>query len=196
MKEQEEWKPIDGFNDYLVSNLGRVKSLEKITVDKLGKMHHRHEKILKSSPDGKGYHEVWLFNFEPGARHKTGMKVHRLVAQAFIPNPEGKPQIDHIDTDKNNNCVENLRWVTGSENCMNPLTAEKNSVNTTREKNPNSTPVIQMTYGGEEIRRWNCIADAAEALGMKTNCHIGDVCRGYRTQCGGFKWKYADTEND
>ena len=92
----EIWQPVEGYEGlYEVSNLGRVKSL------KYGK-----EKILKSWNNGKGYLFVSLCR-NGKMKH---FKVHRLVSTAFIPNPEGLPEINHIDENKSNNCLSNLEW--------------------------------------------------------------------------------------
>ena len=106
----EIWKTIEDYPNYMVSNMGNVKSL------KWGK-----EKILKAGKNNHGYLSVVLCK---DGKQKTH-KVHRLVAQAFIPNPENKEQIDHINTIKTDNRVENLHWVTSKENNNNPLTKEK-----------------------------------------------------------------------
>ena len=112
--EEEIWKPIKEFEGYYeVSNIGRVRSLN---YKRTGK-----EKILKNIEDYKGYLEVGLT--KNGKRKQ--FKVHRLVAEAFIPNPENKPCIDHINTVKSDNRVENLRWVTYKENSNNEKTLEK-----------------------------------------------------------------------
>ena len=112
--EEEIWKPIKDFEGYYeVSNIGRVRSLN---YKRTGK-----EKILTNIEDYKGYLEVVLT--KNGKRKQ--FKVHRLVAEAFIPNPENKPCIDHINTIKSDNRVENLRWVTYKENSNNEKTLEK-----------------------------------------------------------------------
>ena len=112
--EEEIWKPIKDFEGYYeVSNIGRVRSLN---YKRTGK-----GKILKNIEDYKGYLEVGLT--KNGKRKQ--FKVHRLVAEAFIPNPENKPCIDHINTIKSDNRVENLRWVTYKENSNNEKTLEK-----------------------------------------------------------------------
>ena len=112
--EEEIWKPIKDFEGYYeVSNIGRVRSLN---YKRTGK-----GKILKNIEDYKGYLEVVLT--KNGKRKQ--FKVHRLVAEAFIPNPENKPCIDHINTVKSDNRVENLRWVTYKENSNNEKTLEK-----------------------------------------------------------------------
>ena len=116
------WKDIAGFEGlYQVSNRGEVKALERLVMNN-GSLQRKHERILKQHKtrdhlsvvlckDGKTYPKL----------------VHRLVAFAFIENPDNKPVVDHIDTNPRNNCVENLRWVTTQENCMNPITRKKNS---------------------------------------------------------------------
>lgn len=123
MMPQEVWKPIVGYEGfYEVSNLGRVKSVERI-VENNGGQQRRKERIMRLRIGRLGYLNVTLCR-ESATRV---FSVHRLVAQAFIPNPENKPYVDHIDTDPSNNNADNLRWVTQHENAMNPLTREHNS---------------------------------------------------------------------
>lgn len=97
--EGEEWRPIQGCPNYTVSNKGRVKNA-------------RHNRLLKQNFDKDGYCQV---GFNANASHR----VHRLIAEAFIPNPQHLPVPDHIDMDKTNNNIENLRWVTYSQNSQN-----------------------------------------------------------------------------
>lgn len=114
----EIWKDIEGFEGlYQVSNLGQVKALERLVMNN-GGLQHKHERILKPNASNNTHCIVVLCK-----EGKTYPRlVHRLVASAFIPNPDSKPNVDHIDTDKRNNHVTNLRWVTQKENCNNPLT--------------------------------------------------------------------------
>ncbi len=103
MTQQEIWKVIDGHPDYEISNHGRLWSWKK-------------NNYFKGKYDKDGYVQV-------GIRHEIGnvrkhYRIHRLVALAFIPNPDNKPVVDHIDGDVKNNCVDNLRWATLSENAF------------------------------------------------------------------------------
>lgn len=108
----EQWKSLDFKNlpNYSISNLGRV-------------WNHVSGKIWTGAPD-HGY--MKLGNY----------RIHRLVAEAFIPNPENKPQIDHINGIKTDNRVENLRWVTAKENCNNPLFLDVMRKANLGDKNP------------------------------------------------------------
>ena len=104
---EEEWKDITNFEGlYQVSNLGRVKSLPKV-----GSGGHNGI-ILSQSKDKDGYLLVYLY----ANRKKVACKVHRLVAKAFIPNPNNFPQVNHKDEIKDNNCFTNLEWCSPSYN--------------------------------------------------------------------------------
>lgn len=112
--ENEEWRDVIGYEGkYQVSNLGNVRSLSYMRTGRI--------KNLALHINKHGYVYVALLK---DGKHKTCL-VHRLVALAFIPNPDGKPCIDHINTIRNDNRVENLRWCTISENMRNPISYER-----------------------------------------------------------------------
>ena len=121
---KEEWKDIPGYEGlYQVSNLGRIKSLARKVKTKNGHYQGYNEKILKMGTNNSKYYMVVLCK-----NGKTNAKlVHRIVAEAFIPNPDNKPCVDHIDTNIYNNNVNNLRWCSQKENCLNPITRKNNS---------------------------------------------------------------------
>lgn len=113
---REIWKDIKDYEDYMVSNLGRVKSKARLSRQN----HPLSEKILSQHNNSSGYKYVDCVN-DFGRKH---LLVHRLVAKAFVSNPRNLDEVDHIDTDKENNCADNLRWCTHSENHLNQLTVE------------------------------------------------------------------------
>ena len=103
----EEWKSISGYEGlYEVSSYGRVKSLEISYIRKNGKMDHKPEIILRPKNNGTGYFTVCLYK---NKTHKYYL-IHRLVAQAFLPNPDNLSDVNHKDEDKSNNRVDNLEW--------------------------------------------------------------------------------------
>lgn len=172
----EEWKDIEGYEGlYQISNQGRVKSLNY--------NHTGKEKILKYGKRPNGYLKTTLI--------KNGIRkdiyIHRLVAQTFIPNPDDKPCVDHIDTNPLNNKSENLRWCTQKENLNNPLSIEKiKGIN-----NYNAKPILQFTLNGEFIRRWDCVMDASRELGC-SHGNISSCCNGSRNKSYGYKWGYVE----
>ena len=199
---KEIWKDIEGYEGYQVSNLGRVKSLDRIDSNN----HPLKGVILKPYISNSGYLLVGLYK-----QQKRDRKLlHRLVAEAFIPNPDNKPEIDHINTDKTDNTVwlnedgsvnydkTNLRWVTKKENMNNPLTKIKMQINARKpskgkysKKHHRSKPIIQYDKEGNFIREWDCANDVERVLGI-SNKHIGSVCLGKRKSCGGYIWKYKN----
>ena len=109
----EIWKEITGYEGlYQVSNLGNVRRIGHLETNKNGIQRTLKDKNLKPKVDGKGYVHVILFNHN---KRKT-IRIHRLVAEMFIPNPNNYPQVNHKDEDKQNNKVDNLEWCTNKYN--------------------------------------------------------------------------------
>ena len=168
--ENEVWKDIEEYEGlYQISDKGRVKSL------KFGK-----ERIMKPGNNGDGYLFVWLW--KNGERKKY--KIHRLVAQAFLHNPNNLPQVNHKDEDKTNNRVENLEFCDRKYNC-------NYGTRTKRQAEKTSKPVIQFTKSGEFIKKWKSLTDVHINLGYY-QCNISSCCTGKRKSANGFIWKYKN----
>ena len=204
---EEIWKDIEGYEGlYQVSNLSRVRALEKVVICSTGRKCVLKEHILIQNSSFYGYKGVDLT--KNGKRKK--FLIHRLVAKAFIPNPENKPEIDHINTNRSDNRIENLRWVTSSENMRNPITRAKwresianmseESKQHIREGNKKrrgkgnkfSRAVTQYTLEGVFIRNW----ESCHWAGKELNIHSSTITRcanGKRLSAGGFKWQFLNT---
>ena len=199
---KEIWKNIEGYEGYQVSNLGRVRSLDRIDSNN----HPLNGVILKPYISNSGYLLVGLYK-----QQKRDRKLlHRLVAEAFIPNPENKPEIDHINTIKTDNTVflnedgsinyekTNLRWVTKKENMNNPLTKTKMQINARKhskgkygKENPASKPIIQYDKDSNFIKEWNCITDVERKMGYSVS-NISSCLRGKSNTAYGYIWKYKN----
>lgn len=160
--KEEIWKPIAGFHNYQVSNRGRIKNI------KTGK-------VLKNVINSHGYAFVQLCN---GSGLITQITVHKLVAQAFIPNPNNLPQVNHLDEDKTNNDVINLEWCTPSQNIRHSAHQQSCRIN-------------QLSLDGKFIRTWDSSHDIERELGYDQG-HIIPCCKGKRKTANGFRWEYVD----
>lgn len=128
----EEWRDIKGYYGYQVSSLGRIKSLGN-------KSNHLSEILMRQSTV-LGYKTVGLRK----ANKSKMLKVHRLVAEAFIPNPKALPQVNHIDGDKTNNSVSNLEWCTAKENVDHARTTGLKQPNKKGKDDPRSIAISQI----------------------------------------------------
>lgn len=174
---KEVWKDIQGFEGlYQISNLGRVKSLN---YNKTGR-----EQILVASPqhkDGSGYLSVALHNKGSQKSHY----VHRLVAQAFIPNPQNLTEVNHRDEDKHNNVASNLEWCTKGYNL-------KYGTHNERSGRSRSKSVLQYTLDGQLIVEHYGTREASRHTGIPQSC-IQRCCKGAYNSAGGYIWKYKET---
>lgn len=164
----EIWKNIKGYEGlYQISNMGRVKSLK-----------WNKKRILKPAAWGTGY----LFVVLSSRGKRKNLAVHRLVCEAFHENPEGKPQVNHINEDKTDNRACNLEWCTRKEN-INHGTRNERSGKT------QSKPIGQYTPCGELIKIWPSTIEAERQGGFNSG-NISSVANGKRKTHKSFIWKY------
>lgn len=183
----EAWKDIKGHSHkYQISNYGNVKIKGNLTQRlNMGKMrdYYQKEKIMSPNDNGCGYLKVCIFT---DTGEKSERYIHRLVAEAFLDNPNDLPQVNHKDGNKQNNHIHNLEWVSRSENIIHAiekLNFKPNTVNL----HPKS-PVVQLDMKtGETIAEFDTITEATRTTNIS---HISCVCRGKRKSAGGFVWKY------
>ena len=172
---QEEWKDIRDYEGlYQISNKGNVKSL--------GNNKTKKEKILKSSVNKRGYLDVKLCK---NGKHKN-FRINRLVAEAFISNPNNLPQVNHKNEIKDDNRVENLEWCTVKYNINFGTRTER-----VAEKQINgkcSKPVLQIDKTTNKlIAEYPSLREVERQLGIS---HISECCLGKRNTAGGYKWQY------
>lgn len=178
----EIWKDIKGFEGcYQISNKGRVKSLGRYVNAKANNKQYIKEKIRKTNNTTAGYEYVVLTK----TNVRKTLLVHRLVAEAFVENPENKTCVNHIDENKSNNSSTNLEWCDYSyNNTYKNIHLRRNTDNVVRK-------VIQYDLDMHEIKRWNSITEAANVFGARLS-NIVKCCKGERTHCCGFKWRYYE----
>lgn len=175
----EIWRAIDGTHGMMeVSSLGRVRSL--LRTDKT---------VLKYQHDSKGYQRVRV----TVQRKKMTFKVHREVAKAFIPNPENKPQVNHIDGNKDNNAVENLEWVTNQENAKHALKTGLFDTVVAGAKRSNDARKCPIAgFDPQSGKRFD-FESISEAERHFNSHHISAVLKGRRKHVQGWKFAYIDT---
>ena len=188
----EEWRDVVGYEGlYQVSNLGRVKSIGTIN-------NYRRLKILSPQINGRKYLQVCLFDEQSKRKVKL---VHQLVAQSFIDNPNGYKCIDHINTIKTDNRVENIRWCDYKMNMNNPITKNKVDnirssicrqdwyIDKQRYSQSHSKKVLQYNLNGVFIKEWRTISEAARAYNTSVQA-ISRCCNGIVRTSMNYIWKF------
>ena len=185
---KEIWKDIEGYEKYYqVSNRGRVRSLDRVVNKNNGRTEFNKGIIRRLTPDKRGYLIVYLLKNGKG---KAG-KVHRLVLEAFTPNPFNKCCVNHIDGNKRNNDIENLEWVTHKENM-----AHASKMGLLSYKNSKSVRMLDIN--GHFIKKFKSIKDACLEVtnGRLSKCDIGRACnkKPHYNTIYGYKWEYVTKE--
>jgi hypothetical protein len=167
--EGENWRPLPKYPDlYFVSDHGRCWSIEK-------------QKVIKLWPDRHGY--LQYSQKIPSLGHRVSFRIHREAALAFIPNPDNYPQVHHIDDNKLNNSLNNLRWGTHR---MNQEDAERNKV----EGYAHRCPVVGTHLKSGETREYPSLTDVSRDGFNISN--VRQCCKGRRHKAHGYKWRYKD----
>lgn len=193
--ENEVWKDIPNYEGlYQVSNLGRIKSITHFVENKTtyGGIYTVRGKIINPKVD-KGYYRCSLTK----NKEKKMVAVHRMVAMAFIPNPENKPFINHINGNTKDNRMENLEWCTQKYNIQQSFKNGQQKPTwkgKTGAKCPNSKKVNQYDLEGKFIKQWDCIRDVERELNIFA-INISKCCRGIYKTAGNYKWSYVLKEN-
>lgn len=186
----EEWRPVKGYEGlYEVSNMGRVRSVDRITAVTRGDTTYEvpyKGKMLTPQEIRHGYLGVQLFGRGGHAtRNMKGFSVHRLVAEAFLPNPDNLAEVNHKDEDKQNNRLDNLEWCSHRYN-SNYGNCQKKRVRIGAD-NPHSIRLAQLTKDGEVVRIYDSINEARRA-----GYGLGNIYKYFRGQYShayGYKWK-------
>lgn len=197
---KEIWKDIEGFEGlYQVSNMGNIKSFHKFYKNFKKPKKVKNIKILKQYKDRKGYMTTQLS--KKGFRYTV--KVHRIVAMAFIPNPCSKQQVNHINCDKMDNNVNNLEWVTNDENKKHAKKHNLCKSSPKGSKNSRAKKVNQYDLNGKLINRWGSLMDILREFNLKSVSNISSCCKQriitgkngkkYKTKTAyGYIWEYDE----
>lgn len=177
----KKWKPIVGYEGYYeISNFGNVRSCERLVNHGLGSgVRKLKSKIITPWNDNHGYQVVSLSKSGKVKKYK----VHRLVAEAFIPNPDNKPTINHINEIRNDNHVANLEWATYQEN-------NNHGGHNQRVSRTLSKAVVQFDKSGNELADFDNIQDASSATGVHAANIKSCLHHANRILAGGYRWRY------
>ena len=178
---EEIWKDIAGYEGkYQVSNLGRVRSLDRMVRRKNGYILRCKGQLIEPTNHKSGY--IYIGLTKDGK--KNTLKLHRIVATAFIPNPDNLPHVNHKDENPKNNRADNLEWCNAEYN---------NSYGNHIERCKRHRAVEQYTLDWKLVTTYPSIIEASKAVGI-SRALIGNVCskRLHQKSAGGYRWRYAE----
>jgi hypothetical protein len=192
----EEWLPVAGYEKlYAISSFGRIKSFGTTVAysvfwGRKKKAVINTETILSQKKHNRGYKLICLFK----DKTKKYTTIHRLVAIAFIPNPENKRTVNHKNGVKWDNRVENLEWATDEENGLHSFKelgrkAAKTYLGKFGKNHNRSKPVLQYALDGTFVKEWENAPQVTREKGWFTS-NINSVCLNRAKTAYGFKWKY------
>jgi hypothetical protein len=185
---EEIWKDIEGYEGlYQVSNLGRVRSLARLSTrpnPRTGKpmTYMLKERILSGKNHSAGYFSIHLYKYGKGKM----FLLHRLVAMAFVPNPNNLPEVNHKDEDKRNNRADNLEWCTQSYN-VNYGSGVQRMTDSVRSK---CKRLGQYDKEGNLIATFTTSIEAANVTGIGRSSISNAITR--KGSSGGYRWRYAE----
>lgn len=179
-QELEQWKTIEDYPLYEVSNMGRVRSNNN----------PKNPKILRFGTNKGGYKQVVLTK-EKGSGWSKSVVVHKLVAKAWVDNPEGKPHVDHINTVKTDNRAENLRWVTPKENANNELTYQRVAENNRQREKERRKQVLVYDKDLNLLSAFTSTLDAATKLNLSQG-NITNCCNRILQSYKGYYFTYTE----
>ncbi len=168
LSNKTEWREVKEYANYEVNQFGQIR-------------HKKRKHILKPRSNNGGYQYV---NFKIDGKN-TNFAVHRIVANAFIPNPNGYTEVNHKDYDKTNNCVENLEWVSSSQNKIHAFQKKEN--HSCRGK-----AVNQFSKEGNFIQTFESVSAAARELNCSISA-ISNCCLGRTKTARGFRWSFVES---
>lgn len=178
----EEWRDIAGYEGlYQVSNMGRVRSLDRYVPHKTFGTKFCKGVTMRTHQTNAGYLAV---NLSKENKYTT-FDVHRIVAQAFIKNPDGLPEVNHKDENKHNNAVDNLEWCDSYYNAIYGTKLE-------RQKEKMSRPIIQYDKSGNPLKEYDSATQAEKEISGKLTGAISKCINGRSKTAYGYIWKYKE----
>lgn len=186
---KEHWRKL--------SDLPKMEFFTKYSVSNLGKVRNdTNNHILSNTKHGGGYYAVCITD---DYHHKKSIDIHRLVALAFIPNPDNLPQVNHKDEDKSHNWDTNLEWCTQKYNNLYGTRLNRTSVSQSKavkgKNNPKSKSIVQLTLDGKFVREYSHIKEA-KIYGFPDDSSISACCKGNKSHYKGYTWKYKEDYNE